>query len=139
MRRREVLQRLRRMRFEDVYGRSKQRRLTQAEATEILGTSERTFRRWRDRYEGEGMAGLRDRRLGSASARRAPVDQVHRVLTLDRRRHGGFTTRHCRERLRQHHGFARGDTWTKLRLQAAGLVTKARAARRIARSGRGDP
>ena len=42
MRRTEVLQGLRRMRFEDVYGRWQQRRLSQVEAAEILGMSERT-------------------------------------------------------------------------------------------------
>ncbi len=75
MRRTEVLQGLRRMKFEDVYGRWQQRRLSQAEAAEILGMSERTFRRWRDRYEDEGPRAA-DRRLGKASARRVPVDQV---------------------------------------------------------------
>jgi transposase len=125
MRRTEVLQGLRRMKFEDIYGRWQQRRLSQAEAAEILGMSERTFRRWRDRYEGEGVAGLLDRRLGKASARRAPVDQVHRVLTLYRERYRGFTARHFHDKLRQHHGFALGYSWTKLRLQDAGLVAKA--------------
>ena len=38
--------------------------------------SERTFRRWRERYEAEGAAGLYDRRLGRVSARRAPVDDA---------------------------------------------------------------
>ena len=51
MRRTEVLQGLRRMKFEDVYGRWQQRPLSQTEAAEILGTSERTFRRWRDGYD----------------------------------------------------------------------------------------
>ena len=58
MRRTEVLQGLRRMKFEDVYGRWQQRRLGQAEAAEILGMSERTFRRWRDRYQDDGLEGL---------------------------------------------------------------------------------
>ena len=84
MRRTEVLQGLRRMKFEDVYGRWQQRRLSQAEAAEILGMSERSFRRWRGRYEDEGVAGLLDRRLGKASARRVPVDQVHAVLSRAR-------------------------------------------------------
>jgi transposase len=125
MRRTGVLQGLRRMKFEDVYGRWQQRRLSQAEAAEILGMSERTFRRWRERYEGEGAAGLLDRRLGRASARRAPVDQVHAVLTLYRERYRGFSAKHFHDKLRQRHGFALGYTWTKLRLQAAGLVAKA--------------
>ena len=125
MRRTEVLQGLRRMKFEDVYGRWQQRRLSQAEAAEILGMSERTFRRWRDRYEDGGAAGLLDRRLGKASARGVPVDQVQTVLTLYRERYRGFTAKHFHDKLRQHHGFALGYTWTKLRLQAAGLVPKA--------------
>ncbi|MCC2665560.1 MAG: transposase [Geminicoccaceae bacterium] len=81
MLRTEVLQGLRRMKFEDIYGRWQQRRLSQAEAAEILGMSVRTFRRWRDRYEDEGAAGLLDRRLGQASSRRVPVDQIEQVLT----------------------------------------------------------
>ena len=120
-----VLQGLRRMKFEDVYGRWRQRRLSQAEAAEILGMSERTFRRWRDRYEDAGVAGLLDRRLGQASSRRVPVDQVERVLSLYRERYGGFTAQHFHDKLCQHHGFCLGYTWTKLRLQAAGLIAKA--------------
>jgi transposase len=125
MRRTEVLQGLRRMRFEDIYGRWQQRRLSQAEAAEILGMSERTFRRWRDRYEDEGAAGLLDRRLGQASSRRVPVDQIEPVLTLYRERYGGFSAQHFHDELCQHHGFRLGYTWTKLRLQAAGLIAKA--------------
>jgi transposase len=125
MRRTEVLQGLRAMKFEDVDGRWQQGRLSQAEAAEILGMSERSFRRWRDRYEGDGGAGLLDRRLGKASARRVPVDLVPDVLTLYRERYGGFTARHFHDTLRQHHGFELGDTWTTHRPQAAGLVPKA--------------
>ena len=125
MRRTEVLQGLRQMKFEEVYGRWRERRLSQAEAAEILGMSERSFRRWRDRYDGEGAAGLLDRRLGKASARRVPVDQIDQVLTLYRERYGGFTAQHFHDKLRQHHGFPWGYTWTKLRLQAAGLIKKA--------------
>ena len=55
MRRTEQLQGLRLMKFEDVYGRCYRGDLSQAEASEILGMSERTFRRWRERYEAEGV------------------------------------------------------------------------------------
>ena len=82
MRRTEQAQGLRLMKFEEVYGRTRSRLLSQAEAAEVLGVSERTFRRWRDRYEAEGAEGLYDRRLGRVSARRAPVDEVVRVLEL---------------------------------------------------------
>jgi transposase len=132
MRRTEVLQGLRRMKFEDVYGRWQQRRLSQAEAAEILGMSERSLRRWRDRYQADGREGLADRRLGKASARRVPIDQLDQVLTLYRERYRGFTARHFHDKLRQHHGCRLSYTWTKLRLQDAGLIAQAprRAAHR---------
>jgi hypothetical protein len=37
------------MRFEELLDRHERGALTQAEAGEMLGMSERTFRRWRDR------------------------------------------------------------------------------------------
>ena len=46
------------------------------------------------------------------------------MLTLHRERHRGFTARHFHDKLRQHHGFALGYTWTKLRLQVASLVAR---------------
>ena len=125
MRRTEVLQGLRRMKFEEIYGRWRQRRLSQAEAAEILGMNERTFRRWRERYDAEGLEGLLDRRLGKASAKRVPVDQIDQVLSLYRERYRGFTAKHFHDKLRQHHGFTLSYAWTKLRLQDAGLVAKA--------------
>ncbi len=42
--------------------------------------SEWTFRRYRRRWEEDGLEGLFDRRLGKASSRRVPVDQVAWVL-----------------------------------------------------------
>jgi transposase len=125
MRRTEVLQGLRRMKFEDIYGRWQERRLSQTEAAEILGMSERTFRRWRERYDAGGREGLADRRLGRASARRVPVDELNRMLELYRSRYAGFTAKHFHDKLRQRHDVARSYSWTKLRLQAAGLIEKA--------------
>ncbi len=47
-----------------------------------MTAQERTFRRWRDRYDADGAEGLYDRRLGKVSARRVPVDTVIEVLDL---------------------------------------------------------
>ena len=69
MTRARVLQEVRQMRFEELYERRQQRTLTMAEAAEMLGVTERTFRRWSGRYDAEGAAGLQDRRIGRASAR----------------------------------------------------------------------
>ena len=65
--------------FEDAYSMWTNRRLTQAQAAELLGVCERTFRRWVERYreeeaEGGGVEALRDRRLSRASHRAAPVE-----------------------------------------------------------------
>jgi transposase len=81
------------MKFEEIYGRTSRRELSQYKAASILGVSERTFRRWRDRYEAEGAAGLYDRRLGEVSGRRAPVDTVMRALELFDTRYWDFTAR----------------------------------------------
>ena len=71
MTRARVLQEVRQMRFEELYERRQQRSLTMAEAGEMLGMSERSFRRWQRRYREEGAAGLVDRRVGVPSPRRA--------------------------------------------------------------------
>lgn len=55
------------MRFEELYGRRQQRELTMAEAAEMLGITERTFRRWSGRYDTEGVEGLQDRRIGGSA------------------------------------------------------------------------
>ncbi len=74
MRRTEMLQGIRKMRFEEVYFGWTESRLSQEEAARILGVCDRTFRRYIDRYEHDGIEGLSDRRLTQASFRRAPVD-----------------------------------------------------------------
>jgi len=61
---------IRRMRFTDLLGRSERSELSQMEAAEILGVSERTFRRWRDRHRDAGESGLADRRLAPSLRRR---------------------------------------------------------------------
>lgn len=64
MRRTEQAQGLRLMKFEEAYARTKARSLSQAEVAEEMGTSERTFQRWADRFKAEGAERLYDRRLG---------------------------------------------------------------------------
>ncbi len=125
MRRTEQLQGLRLMKFEEVYGRSYRGDLSQLEAAEVLGISERTFRRWRDRYEAAGAEGLYDRRLGRASARRAGVDEVMAVLELFDTRYWDFTAKHFWEKLVADHGFKRSYNWVRLTLQARGRVQPA--------------
>ena len=125
MKRTECFQGLRLMKFEEVYGRARAGTLSQEEAAEILGVSERTFRRWRGRFEAEGADGLYDRRLGKVSARRAAVDEVMTVLELFDTRYWDFGVKHLHETLVTHHDFQRSYNWLRLTLQAHGRVRPA--------------
>ena len=125
MTRATVLQEVRRMRFEELYERRQRRELTMAEAAEMLGVTERTFRRWSIRYAADGAAGLEDRRLGRASARAVPVDEVLQMVTLYETRYTGWTVKHFHERWQEAQSGTRSYPWTKNRLQAAGSVTRA--------------
>ena len=116
---------IRRMRFWDVLDRTARSDLSQMEAAELLGISERTFRRWRDRHREDGLAGLSDRRL-RPSLRRAPVAEIERMLGLYRDLYRGFTVKHFHEQLGKRHNYTLGYTVTKLHLHRAGLVTPAR-------------
>src|SRR5260221_4881656 len=58
------LQGRRMLKFRDVLSRWERRELSMMEAGELLGMSERQFRRYRERFEEEGEAGLVDRRVG---------------------------------------------------------------------------
>ena len=116
MRRTEVLQGIRQMKFEEVYERSRGRRLSQFEAASVLGVLERTFRRWRGRFEADGAEGLYDRRLGKISGRRVPVDTAMEVLELLDTRYFYFMARHFFDKLVSEHGFERSYNWVRLML-----------------------
>src|SRR5665213_4323001 len=115
---------IRRMRFTDILGRSERSELSQMEAAELLGISERTFRRWRDRHRETGLSGLDDRRL-APSLRRAAVAEIERMLGLYRDLYRGFTVKHFHEQLGKRHNYTLGYTVTKLHLHRAGLVRAA--------------
>lgn len=125
MRRTEALQGVRMAVFLNLLHRWESAELNQEEAAELLGVSERTFRRWTRRYEEEGEAGLVDRRLGKGSGKRVPADRAEEVERLYRERYQGFTVKHFHEHLVKDHGFRWGYTWTKLHLQWMGVVAKA--------------
>jgi transposase len=121
----EVLQGVRAMRFEGLLDRHERGELSQLEAAEMLGIGERTFRRWRERLREEGPAGLRDRRLGKPSSRRAAVEEIVRMLGLYEASYSDFTVKHFHEQLVKRHGYKLGYTVTRLALHGAGLVRPA--------------
>ncbi|MER8577028.1 helix-turn-helix domain-containing protein [Mesorhizobium sp. M1409] len=96
------------------------------EAGELLGMSERQFRRYRDRYEEAGEVGLLDRRLGKISTRRVPAEAIEEMLELCRHRYLGWNVKHFHEHLLRDHDFSWGYTFIKTQLHAAGLVGRAK-------------
>jgi transposase len=96
------------------------------EAAEIIGVSDRTMRRWRERYQEVGYDGLYDRRKGQPSPKRVPLQTAEEVLQLYREKYFDFNVRHFHEKLAEQHGIDLSYTWVKLALQGAGLVNKQR-------------
>jgi len=113
-------------RFEDAFDQYKRRRLTGEEAGELLGMSGRNFRRLCLRYEEDGIEGLRDRRIGKTSPRRAPARELERMHELYRERYSDFTVKHFHEQLQRRHHYKLSYTVTRLSLQSVGLVAKAK-------------
>jgi len=113
-------------RFEEAFEQYKRQRLTGEEAGELLGMSGRNFRRLCVRYEEDGIEGLRDRRIGKVSPRRAPARELERMHELYRERYDDFTVKHFHEQLVRRHNYKLCYTVTRLSLQSAGLVPKAK-------------
>lgn len=119
------LQDRRMQKFVDILGRWEAGSLSMLEAGELLGVSERQFRRYRDRYEEDGLEGLRDGRLGKPSAKRVPAKEKDRMLALYREAYRGWNVKHFHEHLRRDHGFRWSYTWVKTQLHGAGLAARA--------------
>jgi transposase len=120
MTRTRILQEVRQMRFEELYERRHRRELTMTEAAEMLGVTERTFRRWSGRYETDGRAALQNRRLGRASARAVPVDEALRMVRLSESHYTGRIVKHFHEQWHAEHGGTRSYTWTRRRCRRPG-------------------
>jgi transposase len=125
MKRAAWLQDRRMQKFVDVLSRWERKELSAMDASEILGCSERQFRRHRRRYEEEGLEGLFDKRLDKASARRVPIDKLNWMLSEYRTRYTGWAIKHFHEHLQKQHNFRWSYTWVKTQLHTARLVLPA--------------
>jgi transposase len=118
------------MKLQDVLLKAMAKKITWWEAAEIIGVTERTMRRWRERIEAEGYSGLVDRRKGKPSDRRVPLARVEEVLRLYRDTYSGLNMRHFHEKLEEEHGIQLSYTWVQKALQGAGLVARGRKRRK---------
>jgi transposase len=114
------------MKVQEIILRAIGKRITWMQAAEILRISDRSMRRWRERYEKYGYDGLFDRRLGKPSPKQVPLETVEKVLTLYREKYFDFNVLHFHEKLVEEHGIDLSYTWVKTALQGAGLVKKAK-------------
>jgi transposase len=118
------------MKLQDVLLKAMAKKITWWEAAEIIGVTDRTMRRWRERLETEGYSGLVDRRKGKPSDRRVPVARVEEVLRLYQQSYFDLNMRHFHEKLGEEHGIQLSYTWVQKALQGAGLVARGRKRRK---------
>jgi transposase len=114
------------MKVQEVILRAMAKKITWWQAAEILGISDRSMRRWHQRYQEFGYDGLFDRRRGQPSPKRVPLAMVEQVLGLYRDQYFDLNVRHFHEKLREKHDIHLSYTWVKAALQGAGLVAKGR-------------
>jgi transposase len=112
------------MKVQDVLLKAMAKKITWWAAAEILGVTDRTMRRWRERMEADGYAGLADRRKGKPSSQRIPLAVVEEVLRLYKETYYDLNIRHFHEKLRELHAIELSYTWVQKALQGAGLVAK---------------
>jgi hypothetical protein len=124
MKRPQIIEDIHKMRFEDIYGKYRARKLSCEEASEILGISVRTFYRKRQRYDSEDFDGHFDLRLGRKSPHRAADREVAFITKLYAEKYRGFSVRHFHEFAVRDHGCKRSYNWTKNKLEEAQLVQR---------------
>src|SRR5205814_8240827 len=121
------------MKLQDVLLKAMAKKITWWAAAEIIGVTDRTMRRWRERLETDGYSGLIDRRKGRPSDRRVPLAKVEQVLGLYRDTYFDLNIRHFHEKLREEHGIQLSYTFVQKALQGAGLVPRGRKRRKTRR------
>jgi transposase len=114
------------MKVQEVILRAISGKILWMQAAEILGISDRSMRRWKQRYEEGGYDGLFDRRKQRPSPKRVPLETVEKVLRLYRGQYFDHNVRHFVQSLREEHGIKLSYTWIKTALQTAGLVARSR-------------
>jgi len=112
------------MRFDDVFSRFQQKRLTCEEASALLGVSVSTFFRKRQRSLSDEFNGIFDQRLGKPSPNRAADKEVDFITKLYSSRFQGFTASHFYSFAKREYGLKKSYTWTKNKLQEHGLISK---------------
>jgi len=110
---------------EDVIRKAIEKKITWTQAASICRVTARHMRRLRERYEEFKIEGLRDRRTGKRQPSRLEPRIVEELCRLKRDVYGDFSVRHFHEFATRRHKLKVSYTWTRIVLQARGLVEKA--------------
>jgi len=109
------------MRIQDVFSKAQHKKITWLEASEILGVSDRTVRRWKESVEQNGYEGLFDQRTKRPSPKKAPDTISNQVLKLYKEQYWEWNVKHFHEQLSKY-GIRYAYTWVKNLLQGADYV-----------------
>jgi transposase len=114
------------MKIKEVITRAMSGQINWMEAAEIIGITDRSMRRWRERLSTGGYEDLLDRRTRRPSAKRIAVAEVEKVLKLYREKYFDLNVKHFVEKLHRDEQISLSYTWVKTALQNAGLVKRYR-------------
>jgi len=112
------------MKIREVITRAMSGKINWLQAAEIIGITDRSMRRWRERLKVQGYEGLFDRRTRRPSARRIDIATMETTLRLYREKYFDLNVKHFVEKLHADHKIQISYTWVKTALQNAGLVKR---------------
>jgi transposase len=112
------------MKIREVITRAMSGKINWLQAAEIIGITDRSMRRWRERLKVQGYEGLFDRRTRRPSARRIDMATMETTLRLYREKYFDLNVKHFVEKLHADHKIQISYTWVKTALQNAGLVKR---------------
>ena len=112
------------MKIREVIARAMSGKINWLQAAEIIGITDRSMRRWRERLSVQGYEGLFDRRSRRPSARRIDIGTVEAMLKLYREKYFDLNVKHFVEKLHGEHKIMLSYTWVKTALQDAGMVKR---------------
>src|SRR5262249_27881558 len=121
---REVARKAKAMTRNEVIVRAIAKQITWIQAAQICGLTERQMRRLKQRFQERGYDGLVDQRGTTPRRKRIGLAVIEELCALKRERYPDFSVQHFWEKLAPDHGTTISYTWTKLVLQAAGIVPK---------------
>lgn len=112
------------MKIKEVITRAMSGQINWMQASEIIGITDRSMRRWRKRLNAGGYESLLDRRSRQPSAKRIDVAIVEKMLKLYREKYFDLNVKHFVEKLHAIEQISLSYTWVKTALQNAGLVKR---------------